>query len=222
MSGEGCRSLPMGLTPPPERASGDTLPPAASPPPVPRRKVALHEAVHGVIAIVLGWPIDFATINPSGARLGSTHYLIDDAKPTLAPSEFTTRHWKDLEEQAVVALSACIGTARADGTPPVMQPGYAGDYAQAAEMAALRGVHEYEMGRFLSWLSLRAELMVDAYWNSIQRVAEALTERATLTGSEIRELIHEEPDAVTVQRQRIAAAMDAIAERIPEPEEEAA
>lgn len=214
---------PAGLTPP-RRASGTRMP--AARPAVPDEIVALHEAAHAAVGMAYGFIPKLVTIIPDPARhtSGSVHYKAPVSAPALrspTPVEITPERWPQLENEIVGILAAAIATARVTAGSLTSQPGYAADYAQAAEIAELRGVHEGEAGRYLHWLSLRAEIAVELQWPNIVRIAEALLEERSLCRERILAIVQRVQTPEERERERIAEAMAAIEARIPEqPEQE--
>lgn len=206
---------------------GNDLGPASPPPAraIPDDEfVALHEAGHAGVGMAYGFIPTLVTIipNPERGTSGSTHYKAPVSAPARrspTPVEITPERWPQLENEIVGILAAAIVTARVTGGTPSSQPGYAADYAQAAEIAELRGVHEGEVGRYLHWLSLRAEIAVEIEWPNIVRIAEALLEERSLCRERILALVERQRTPEERERERIAEAMRAIEARIPEPTE---
>lgn len=90
----------------------------------------------------------------------------------------------ELDEEVSRALSQKFG---ADISSMLS---HGGDYHTAFELLMkVTAGDDVEAMAWAEWLRIRAERLVIGYWNQITAVAEALRDRKTLSGSEVRQIV---------------------------------
>jgi ATP-dependent Zn protease len=155
---------------------------------------AYHEAGHVVARFHTGLSMRQATIVPSG----------DGASPGRVAFHFPHgwEGWTDdaqltrLQKEVITVLAGPISEERHTGKPSEL----AGqDQYDAAQW--LQGHSEdLELQQALgNWLELRTRKMIEANWDLVGHVAEALLEHRTLTGTQVADVCREG------MRKRIAA-----------------
>jgi hypothetical protein len=134
---------------------------------------AYHEAAHAVVAHHFGHRITKADQTAIEVEIET----VDGMTPA----------GKFAHETIVVSLAGGYAAKRFNGNGAT--GGYADNaYAKYLALRLSEG-RQNEAGALLAWLRCRAVTIVDRNWRAIQAVAEALTERSTLTEAEIHKII---------------------------------
>ncbi|MFB3901922.1 MAG: hypothetical protein ACE15E_00575 [Acidobacteriota bacterium] len=154
------------------------------------QSIAYHEAGHAVMAWWHGLAIRKATIVPHKDYLGSvTHFkkLLPTDETDLRPSQ------RDLlERRIMVLLSGPEAERKFRGHYSHKGSGHDRHYA-FDHLASLTGPSEDELNTYMKLLWLRTRRILDfaPVWACVTAVANALLEKRSLTGSEIKALIAE-------------------------------
>jgi ATP-dependent Zn protease len=157
-----------------------------------RRCVAVHEAGHAVLAVLLGVPITSVTIRPNAASgsLGDTKHSLAWLQTILQASEEG-----DSGEELVVAVRGIIvGLAgRLAEECIIGQSGPEAQYSHDEDgitelVSRVCGDHE-EGDAFCKWLTVRARNMVVARRTDIERVADRLLDQETMSGEALDAVI---------------------------------
>ena len=131
--------------------------------------IAHHEAAHAVVGLVLGIPIEYATVRPSADCAGHVSW-----EPMLPA------------QKHAVCLTYYAGREADLLTRGRWQTWWQWphrfDYANARPFAA-------ELGGSRA-LRAQARALVHRHWPQIDRVAHALTQAGTLTGWQIKRLLN--------------------------------
>jgi ATP-dependent Zn protease len=139
-------------------------------------QVAIHEAAHVVAAHRFGHRITRADL--SGCEV---------AVPT---ADGVTPAGQAAHETVIVSMAGGIAAQRFNGNGA---NGDGSDNAYVNYLALrLSNGRENESAALLDWLRCRAVTIVEQNWRQIQAIAAALTERSTLNGDEINEIINGE------------------------------
>ncbi|WP_410658358.1 hypothetical protein [Amycolatopsis sp. lyj-112] len=150
------------------------------------RVTAWHEAAHAVVYLLQGRSLRYVTLRPSGAgRAGFTA-----VRPRRA----------DLSSVAVVAHAGPLAQARyvleAISADEWLDEGVTvedirlgaylhGGHDDLALIAQARQAYGFSDRQPDLWAGIAQDL-VDRHWTDIGRIAEALVERRTLTGAQLR------------------------------------
>lgn len=168
-----------------------------------RKRVAYHEAGHAVAEHQIGRRVDFVTIEGTSMGAGYCASSAAGAPPPASPEAV-----RELLELASGDGPLKLNWAAADGDDRERQifSALAGTVAERLwsghdNWAGSRGDREYAIGLILGRSSVEelvpeleaalamAELLLRAVWPRVERVAEALLQRSSLTGDEVREII---------------------------------
>lgn len=147
--------------------------------------VAYHEAGHAVIGQKLGVPVRRVSIEPTEAYRGMV--LIDDPVRGIKDGDETSdRARLRVERTIIVRLAGPVAQRK---HRPSSWRRYHGsdDYRGLAGLAACFYDGE-TLDAFIRWLELRTQDLVEIHMSAIDRVAQALLERKTLTSDEIKEI----------------------------------
>ncbi len=178
-----------------------------------KERVAIHEAGHAVIEIVLGGKVDHVTIEPDDPELGgySKRDAVDLAN---APGRYDEGFEVELVNGSVITMAGQVAevellgtihpdqTAIDDGTPISLRDTVA-PYDSDNRAILAYAAHLADIGSNWvteSWdgevqviddarLRERCRKLVRENREAVQRVATALGERTTLTGAEVEELM---------------------------------
>lgn len=161
--------------------------------------VAFHEAAHAVVAFVLGIELKSATIVPAADRARKVRHRspLRGIKIEIDGSDHA-RAW------AQPAIMICLAGPIAHGRrrPQSRRESYGrGDVETAFDLAVqVCGSGEIATA-ILQSLLLETVTLVERHWKDIEAIAAALLEKATLTGSEIADvlqgLVAARPEAVS-------------------------
>ncbi|WP_277957414.1 hypothetical protein [Anaeromyxobacter oryzisoli] len=151
---------------------------------IPRRIVAVHEATHAVVAVVLRRPLHRVTIEPRGEILGRTY---PGARAFSRRSlEGDPRAGRAAEAEIVTLLAARAGELSAAWHGP---SGGSNDRVSAEALAARLCTTDAEWTALLSLSRIRAAQVVDRWWRQIREVAKALEQKNTLSGPAVRAIV---------------------------------
>jgi ATP-dependent Zn protease len=146
---------------------------------------AYHEAGHAVVAFFMRHRIEFATIKPTAEYQGLVKSKprgkldLDSATPAMRIK---------LEDVLIMLLAGDIAQRRfAPRSSRNWQT--TEDRQTAADLAlSICGTGESATA-YIAWLTIRARDIVHGRWSLVERVANALLERETISGEDIRTLI---------------------------------
>lgn len=150
-----------------------------------RAATAYHEAGHAVVAVEERLGIRLVTIVPNEELLGFVLEapLPRDFKPDIG---MNSRIRNRIESEARVCFAGHIAQKRAyprshrlDGR----------DIQRAVDLVSYLVPQSKVLGAYLNLLYLQAENLVDFNWQEIEAVANALLERDTISGSEVRRIV---------------------------------
>ena len=183
-----------------------------------KERVAIHEAGHAVIEIVLGGKVDHVTIEPDDPELGgySKRDAVDLAN---APGRYDEGFEVELVNGSLITMAGQVAevellgtihpdqTAIDDGTPISLRDTVAPYDSDNRAILAYGARLAESSSRWAteSWdgtvqvidsapLWKRCRKLVREHREAVQRVASALCKKTTLTGAEVEDLVR---DAVT-------------------------
>jgi ATP-dependent Zn protease len=140
------------------------------------RYTAYHEAGHAVIALRLGYEVEKATIVRRQGVLGRV-----DVLPRTSPDDIK------------INLAGQLAEALVNSNDEQIQLGAHRDWQNARRSArkfvALGFINSREKGILIDELLAETTALVRRDRDAISRVAEALLERKTLTGAEVRQIV---------------------------------
>ena len=152
-----------------------------------RRATAFHEAGHAVAARDRGFRLHRATIVPSGDYAG----IVEHSNPLRGidlGSDRSPLARLRAEDAIIVHLA---GPAAQRRYKPRSYRSYHGkiDYERALGLAvAQNGPFEAAKAQ-LRWLEIVARDMIEQQWHFVESVAEALLEKGTLSGAQLRRVL---------------------------------
>jgi hypothetical protein len=150
-----------------------------------RAPVAYHEAAHAVLICMLrALTPERVTIIPSGGYDGRV----------IAPRPWSPRTRLDfdmsptmrvrVESEILILLAGEIAQRRA--YPLSVRAWHASsDHRKAADLADRMALSAADADAFLAWMTVRAADLVDLFWPTIRRVADALLANGTLDADAI-------------------------------------
>jgi hypothetical protein len=145
-----------------------------------RVAIAYHEAGHVV-----------ARFFSEGGSLGHVRGRYDDPEDALGrEAEYGKR--LAIETEIISALAGQIAEKRGVGRSTSGSAESNGKIAADLAFSACGG-EAREAGAFLNWLRIRTENLIEFYWTDVERVTQALLERKTLSGNEVRKIILHTP-----------------------------
>lgn len=148
------------------------------------KATAYHEAGHAVMLLMLGRSVTRATIRPEGDFLGQVRRRPPKVDREWHGVDWATRRWA--ETTIMFALAGPEAEERLTGRRD--DAGAAQDDETVVEIAeGIEGGDETK-DAYLTWLRLKVRDYVNSqlFWSQVEAVADALLERETLTGAEVR------------------------------------
>lgn len=150
------------------------------------RKLATHEAGHAVATIVRGKKLEFCTVRPTAELAGYAQLGAN-------------LHEMDCIDVAVICLAGPLAENMLTSWSCTSWPGSASDDLKQAEKAirlertlrSIRARRPVSYDELWDDVETIAKCLVVVHWNSITRVADALTRRGRLSGARVRELMEE-------------------------------
>jgi hypothetical protein len=154
------------------------------------RATAFHEAGHAVAAFAFGIPIlrKGITVIPGDGYDGQCHHSGSiGGDPNTNRSEAMK---SKAERQSIVALAGMQAQRRYRRYSVRRYHGH-NDYLRAANLLSHFTESREEEGVWLRLLQIRAERLVEIWWPTIERLADVLVEKQTLTGKQVEQLIRD-------------------------------
>lgn len=158
-------------------------------------RLAHHEAGHAVIATALGFECVRIDLNHSEERHGAVEIRED------FPGSSDRNVYRAQEARRMLSvlhlLAGMAATWRYDGRETdIAASGGVADEQNARNLlnVAFQG-HELSVDLAYRLASVRAQELVKNYWPEIERVAETLISRGSITGDEVRRLFRDSFDA---------------------------
>ena len=149
-------------------------------------EVAYHEAGHVVVGHLLG--VELASVDILRDGEGGNGHTIFNVPPWFRPSATLDERRRRYAEAVVTTfLAGPIAEARVAGFHNLEGSGYDLDAVAREWLRLLEPPERYEAR--LDELTVRAEALVDENWPAIERLAQALLERRSLTGAEALQLL---------------------------------
>lgn len=147
--------------------------------------IAIHEAGHVVAATVMGIPLEFATIRAGAtedaAYLGLTRIKRSD--------DYFRKIGEDVEFTERLIIQSWAGTL-AENRAGVHEPGdWSHDRETVADLAIR--ISGPDVNGLVERLRVEADRLLEAHWEVVERVAEALIQHETLTADHLKKLLHE-------------------------------
>lgn len=141
------------------------------------RATAIHEAAHAVAYLLKGCPVDAVHIQRTASDAGQ---CVTSLSQVLSIPE----------ADRGVAILAGITAQRRFCARGVRRPHWESDYSTLAEIAlGIAEGDELAAERWIDGRQREADEFVEKYWGAIQKVADALICRRTLTGEEVVAII---------------------------------
>ena len=155
----------------------------------PLEATAYHEAGHAVASWHLGIRVTSATIVPEGTMLGSVSHA-DPLKGINIEYDNTPRATRRGEKAALVCLSGPAAEARFLGRrshPP------ADDHIVARDILDHFAGTPEELEAYINLIAVRADdlMRLDHVWYAVTMLAEALLDRRTIAGKEVRAIVQQ-------------------------------
>jgi hypothetical protein len=159
------------------------------------KATAYHEAGHAVACYCLGVKVKSATVVPDKDQGTHGHARHENMFRGLDPEiDLSGRVRLQMERKIIISLAGVAAQRRYSRQSWRSHHGRS-DFRAAADLALRIGGDGDGANRFLRWLELQTDRLVENRWQDIERVARALLERRILTGSEIVEIIEGEEGA---------------------------
>ena len=156
------------------------------------KATAYHEAGHAVACYYLGVKVKSATVVPDKGQGTHGHVRHEDMYRGLDPEiDLSGRARLRMERSIIISLAGAAAQRRYSRQSWRHDHG-ASDFRAAANLALRIGGDDDGADRFLRWLELRTDRLVQNHWQDIERVARALLERKTMNGGEIVKIIEGE------------------------------
>jgi len=148
--------------------------------------VAIHEAGHAVIGLLLGSPLDVVTIEADVDEGSAGHAINEHGKPHVDPGG---DNW-NLMVRAITAYAGCMATRRLGYDEDYIEAGAEDDYRNAAFACdSISGGDEDRCAELQESARETAHMMVEMCWGQIELLASALEENRTLSGAEVEEIL---------------------------------
>jgi len=148
--------------------------------------VAIHEAGHAVVGLLLGSPLDVVTIEADVDEGSAGHAVNAHGKPHL---DLGGDDW-NLMVRAISAYAGCMATRRLGHAEDYIEAGAEDDYRKAAFACdSISGGDEDRCADLQESARETARMMVEMCWGQIELLASALEEKHTLTGAEVEEIL---------------------------------
>ena len=174
---------------------------------------AYHEAGHAVVSSRLGSKVKHVSIVPNERTetLGHVrHQPIPRRILRILEFGFVTPVQRQLvEDHIIISYAGSLAERRQRGRSN--HRGAQSDYADVVGLADRLCGSAEEVDAYLAWLRIRATNSVNANWDLIESVAQALLARQKLSGDELHEVIQAFYDA------RLAASPAKV--HFPDPED---
>jgi cell division protease FtsH len=153
-----------------------------------RRHTAYHEAGHAVIGLVLGYDVRKATIRPRYSYLGSA--WISNERNGSTEIQAGSDSEVDLVGRICVGLAGLFAEQLVSRAPldELIDDSAWTDWQRAQKNA--RRINRRKAEMLIDVLMEETKALVQQHRQAIIRVAEALLERWTLTGEEIKQLVN--------------------------------
>jgi hypothetical protein len=166
-----------------------------------RSDAAYHEAGHAVVALTLGYQVELVTIVPTAGSDGHVRWNNPTRRRSVREAlEFglqVERRRHLVEHEIIVNLAGSLAQRRhrphspwrrdAAGAKRGQFVAKGSDYQHALELVAwLHEGQQQVINTYSRYLEARAEALVNARWENIERLAVALLESETLKGDEVR------------------------------------
>ncbi|MEW6440720.1 MAG: hypothetical protein AB1640_07245 [bacterium] len=150
------------------------------------KRTAYHEAGHAVLAIILPFMEEIAsvTIVPAGEYRGTVRWQTScySAAPRTRAEK---RTWAEAQIAMFLAgeMAAIVGSGFSDGGPEDK------DHTHARQLAETVYEDWSVRVKFLELCQARAEALIREHWKKVDALAIALLRRKTLTGKQVKMVI---------------------------------
>ncbi len=152
----------------------------------PQEYVAIHEAGHAVVGLLLGKPLDVVTIEPDVDAGNAGHAITDHGDPY---ADLGGEDW-NLMVRAISAYAGHMATIRLGCNEDCVEAGAENDYMEAAFACdSIAGPDEDYCAELQKSASETARMMVDMCWSQIRLLASALEEQRTIAGADVLDLL---------------------------------
>jgi ATP-dependent Zn protease len=157
-------------------------------------RTAYHEAGHAIASHMMGGGTRRVTIKPNAHSLGCHTGRLFWTKSEQLAKECSDRH----EFGATKALRKCTNQSMIKLAGMYAEKKYTGRFNRVGASADLDAHHDLidrllpddkERQFFDRWVCRRTEMFVENNWRRIEVIAQALCERTTLKGDEIRDVL---------------------------------
>src|SRR5438094_5165030 len=157
-------------------------------------RTAYHESGHAVASHLVGSGTKRVTIKPKAGSLGhheTWSFLTADERLALESSdryEFgATKALRKVTNKSMILLAG--GYAEKTHTGRYNRLGASADIDSYHDLIVRLFPDETEMKLFDRWIRRRTEMLVKNSWWRVEAIAQALCERTTLKGDEIRDVL---------------------------------
>lgn len=152
-------------------------------------RVAIHEAGHAVALVLLGREVVSVTIMPDGDVLGETAQAPPDPVPDMDDDAWD--EW--LTGNAVYLLAGHEAERRVSAPEEFGIEGVVDhDWSKATKMVReVAGQYEERQWALLNRSLAEARVLLARNWSSVEKVADELRRKGTLSGADVSALLDE-------------------------------
>jgi hypothetical protein len=159
----------------------------------PREKTGLHEAGHCVTAHLLGLRYGATLYQDGGGCAGvgdqSTPPTHSDFTPKEYQESYERQTLQEVMDDAIVSSAGAVAVSLGCYDPLCFPSGADRMLLSAAAKAAYRNCHPDVERCFVALAIAQARALLSDNWPATERVAQALTERGSLSAAQVAELI---------------------------------
>lgn len=143
---------------------------------------SFHEAGHTAIALMYNWDFQYVTIEPEPGYAG---YL------ELLKNQHVGNFWGFCNAIEVLIAGGAANAIHLGKTLDEVSEGMQGDLTQILELyeSNSRLMSKQEYKPFIQWIKMRVFVHLKQRWAFVEKLAEALQERKTLTCQECKEVM---------------------------------
>ena len=162
-----------------------------------KEKTALHEAGHCVTAHLLGKRYGATLYQDGGGCAGVGDQSTPPTHSIFTPKEYQESYERqtlqEVMDDAIVSSAGAAAVSQGSFDPLCFPSGADRMLLVAAARAAFKNCHPDVERCFVALAIAQARALLSDHWQAVERVAQALTDRGSLTADDVQKLIEAAP-----------------------------